>query len=425
VEVESLLAELVRIKSVNPPGGETEVATCLKHLFDSCHIPNEIIESNPGRGNFLAYLGEGEKSLLYLAHIDVVPVTEGWSFPPFSGEIKGGFVHGRGTLDCKGLAAAQAVAMIRLSQSGKLGGRLIFAATAGEETGGIAGVKYLAENYAEKIRADFVVTEGGWQPMKIGNKVCHFVQAGEKGVIRAKIRTSGVSAHGALPTLGDNAVVKMARTINGLADYQPPITLIPEVSELVQKIAGLSGFSDKISTGNISRFIGSVDDRMLSAYLTSITRMTVSSNVVRGGVKANIIPDYSEAEVDIRVLPGQDPEFVLKELGRVAGKAEMEITRYTAPTFSRVDSKLYELVSNTMTECLPEDTILPCVATGSTDCRYLRPMGIPCYGIGMMALDLDEKMKQSVHGRDEKIDIGSLKLKTYFLTRLAGRYLGV
>jgi acetylornithine deacetylase/succinyl-diaminopimelate desuccinylase-like protein len=383
VEVENLLADLVRIKSVNPPGGETEVATCLKNLFDSCHIPNEIIESSPGRGNFLAYLGEGEKSLLYLAHIDVVPVTEGWSFPPFSGEIKGGFVHGRGSLDCKGLTAAQAGAMIRLSQSGKLGGRLIFAATAGEETGGIVGVKYLAENYAEKIRADFVVTEGGWQPMKIGNRVCHFVQAGEKGVIRAKIMTSGVSAHGALPTLGDNAVVKMARTINGLADYQPRIILIPEVSELVQKIAGLSGFNDKISTENVDQFIKSVDDRMLSAYLTSITRMTVSPNVVRGGIKANIIPDNSEAEVDIRVLPGQDPGFVLKELGRVIREAEMEITRYTAPTFSGVATESYELISNTMAESLPGDNILPCVATGSTDCRYLRPLGVPCYGISI------------------------------------------
>ncbi len=422
--VEHLLADLVRIESVNPPGGETEVASYLKNLFDSYHIKSEIIESNPGRGNFLAYLGEGEKSLLYLSHIDVVPVTEGWSFPPFSGEIRDDFVHGRGTLDCKGLAAAQAWALIQLSQSGKLGGRLIFAATAGEETGGIAGVKYLVENHPEKIRADFTLTEGGWQPIKIGNKVCHFIQAGEKGVIRARVRTSGISAHGALPTLGDNAVVKMARAVKGLADYQPQVTLIPEVSELLQEIATLSGFTNKISPENINQFIESVSDRMLSAYLTSITRMTVSPNVVRGGVKVNIIPDNSEAEVDIRVLPGQDPQFVLKELGRFIGKAEMAITRYTAPTFSGTATGAYRLITNATAETLPGDTILPCVATGSTDCRYLRPLGMPCYGIGMMALNLDEKMKQSVHGRDEKIDIGSLKLKSDFLMRLAGRYLG-
>ncbi len=143
MKIESLLSDLIQIQSVNPPGGEAEVAKYLKRLFDEYQIANEIIEPSPGRGSFLAYLGEGEKSLLYLSHTDVVPVSEGWSFAPFSGEIKDGFVHGRGALDCKGLVAAQAYAVIQLVTTAKLQGRLIFAATAGEETGGVVGVKWL------------------------------------------------------------------------------------------------------------------------------------------------------------------------------------------------------------------------------------------------------------------------------------------
>ena len=73
----------------------------------------------------------------------MVPVTEGWSFAPFSGDIKDGFVHGRGALDCKGLVAAEACAVIEPARSAKLGGRLIFAATADEETGGAVGARYL------------------------------------------------------------------------------------------------------------------------------------------------------------------------------------------------------------------------------------------------------------------------------------------
>ena len=96
MQVEQILADLVRIKSVNPPGGETEVATYLKRLFDQYGIPNEVIEPRKGRGSFLACTGEGERSLLFLSHIDVVTATKGWSFPPFSGEIKDGFVFGRG-----------------------------------------------------------------------------------------------------------------------------------------------------------------------------------------------------------------------------------------------------------------------------------------------------------------------------------------
>ncbi|RLC63246.1 MAG: peptidase M20, partial [Chloroflexi bacterium] len=200
--VENVLADLIRIQTVNPPGGETEVARYLKRLFDQYNIPNEIIEPKPGRGSFLAYLGEGERSLLYLSHTDVVTATEGWSFAPFSGEIKEGFVHGRGALDCKGLVAAEACAMIELARKAKLGGRLVFAATADEETLGPLGMKYLIENCQEKIRVDFAINEGAEAPARIGGKTCHFLAVGEKGPVWAKLKARGSSAHGSLPMLG-------------------------------------------------------------------------------------------------------------------------------------------------------------------------------------------------------------------------------
>ncbi len=424
MEIESLLSNLIQIHSVNPPGGETEVARYLKCLFDECRIPNEIIEPNPGRGNFLAYLGEGEKSLLYLSHTDVVPVSEGWSVAPFSGEIKDGFVHGRGALDCKGLVAAEAYAVIQLASNARLKGRLIFAATAGEETGGEFGVKWLVENCKDKIMADFTVTEGGWEPMRIGDKACHFVQAGEKAGIRLKLKTRGVSFHGSLPMLGDNAVAKMAKVIKGLAEYQPEIILIPEVKQIIQAVAKVEGFSDEINKENIDQVIQGLQDRILAGCLTAITRMTVSPNVVHGGLKVNIVPDSCEAEVDIRVLPGQDKEYVVKELGRGIGNAEIEITQHSVPTFSASDTEFYQLVSDTMKEFIGDAMVLPCVSSGGTDSRHLREVDIPCYGIGMMALNLDDKMRQSIHGKDEKIDIDSLQLKSDFLISLARRYLG-
>src|SRR3990172_2710448 len=219
MEIENLLSGLIKIQSVNPPGGETEVAKYLKNLFDAEGIPNEIIESAPGRGSFLAYLGEGDKRLLYLSHIDVVRVSEGWDFPPLSGEIKNGYVHGRGALDCKGLVVAEAYSMINLARSGRLNGRLIFAATADEEAGGRMGVGYLVENYKDKLKADFVINEATADaPLKIGDKVCHFITVGEKTACSLKLTARGRSAHGARPTLGDNAVVKMAAVIKGLAE---------------------------------------------------------------------------------------------------------------------------------------------------------------------------------------------------------------
>ena len=422
--VENVLSELIRIQTVNPPGGETEVARYLKHLFDQSNIPNEIIEPSPGRGSFLAYLGEGERNLLYLSHTDVVTATEGWSFAPFSGEIKDGFVHGRGALDCKGLVAAEACAVIQLASEAKLGGRLIFVAAADEETLGPAGMRYLVENCREKIRADFAINEGGEAPVIIGGKTCHFLAVGEKGPVWVKLKAKGSSAHGSLPMLGDNAIVKMADVIRDLNSYQPQIVLTPEVRRLIRTIAELVDFRDEITETNVDQVIQRVKDKNFAGYLTAITRMTVSPNMVQGGAKTNIVPDSCEADVDVRVLPGQDKEYVVKELGRVIGEIEMEINLYTVPTLSTSDSESYRLVSDTLAEFVGNAPVLPCISSGGTDSRLLREVGIPSYGIGMITLNLDPAMRQSVHGKDEKIDIESLRLKSDFLVRLARRYLG-
>ena len=140
--VENILSDLIKIQSVNPPGGEIAVAEYLKKLFDNYNIPNEIIEPATGRASFIATLGDGEKKLLYLSHADVVPSSDGWDFPPFSGEIKNGFVYGRGAIDCKGLVAIEACAVIQLAQTTKLNGKLIFAATADIEVGTDVVVTY-------------------------------------------------------------------------------------------------------------------------------------------------------------------------------------------------------------------------------------------------------------------------------------------
>jgi acetylornithine deacetylase/succinyl-diaminopimelate desuccinylase-like protein len=227
LNVENILSDLIRIQTVNPPGGELELAKYLKDLFDNNGIKNEIIESSPGRASFFAYLGEGKKSLLFLSHTDVVPATDGWRFPPFSGEIKDGFVHGRGALDCKGLVAAEAFAVIRLAREKKLKGRLVFAATADEETGGTYGVKYLIENHKDKFAVDFAVNEGAEPPINADGTTFHFIGTGEKGLAWVKLKAKGFSAHGSLPMLGDNAVVKMANAIKQLADYRPEVILTP------------------------------------------------------------------------------------------------------------------------------------------------------------------------------------------------------
>lgn len=424
MNVENILSDLIRIESVNPPGGEIGVANYLKKLFDEQKISNEIIESEPERASFIATLGEGKQSLLYLSHEDVVPVSDGWSFPPFSGDIKDGFVHGRGALDCKGLVAAEAFAMITLARTTRLKGKLIFVAAADEETGGKMGAQYLAEHFPDKLRADFVINEGAEAPVSINSKPCHFISVGEKGPSWLKLKTKGVAGHGSVPYLPNNAVAKMARVLNDLSHYKPHVVMTPEVKHLIQSIANLAGFQQEVDEDNLDSLLSYLKDSSLSAYLRAITRMTISPNVVHGGVKTNIVPDSCQADVDIRILPGQNKKYVLDELKAILDGVEIETIQYHAPSLTSADTDAYRLITDTLKECIGEMPILPTICAGATDSRYTRAIGIPSYGIGMMTYKIDPAMKASVHGKDEMLDIESLRIKTEFLIRLAKKYLG-
>jgi acetylornithine deacetylase/succinyl-diaminopimelate desuccinylase-like protein len=152
--------------------------------------------------------------------------------------------------------------------------------------------------------------------------------------------------------------------------------------------------------------------------------MTISPDVIHGGVKTNIVPDSCEAQVDIRILPGQSWEYVLNELKEILGDVQAEPLQYHLPSFSSSDSKYYHLVEETLKEYVGDGPILQTISTGATDSRYLREMGIPSYGIGVLTLNMDKALSDSVHGKNEKIDVASLRLKTDFLIKLAKKYLG-
>ncbi|NLY38178.1 MAG: M20/M25/M40 family metallo-hydrolase [Firmicutes bacterium] len=427
MEPTAILSDLIKINTVNPPGNETAVARYLKQLFDSAGIPNEIIEPEEGRGSFIARLGSGPKKLLYFAHADVVAAGDDWDFDPFSGEIKDGIIYGRGALDCKDLLAAEVSAALQLAATGKpLNGELIVVAAADEETGGSLGAKCLVENYLEKLQADFAINEGAELPICMGNRMIYFLQVGEKGTAWCRLKARGVSCHGSVPSLGENAVLKLSRALAALGEYRPEIKLIPEVETLLRELARFRGLSYDPARDAVDSLIDRLDlERGFAETLRAMTRMTVSPNRVEGGLKTNIVPDRCVAELDIRILPGQDRAYVEGELRRLIGEEiEIEFMNYIAPTFSTSQSDYYRLLESLTLELAGREAVcLPYVSTGSTDSKYLRGAGIPAYGIGHMAAGFDQAVRTTLHGRNERTDVASLQLKTQFLFELARRYL--
>lgn len=431
---EKMLAELIRINTENPPGNETAAAQYLKDVFDRAGIPGQILEAKEGRGNYIATLGpppgSGNRTLLFLSHSDVVPAGEGWDFDPFSGEIREDMVLGRGAMDCKGMLAAEACAVLDLARQWKGsppgGNTLILAATADEERGGAQGIRYLMEHFPHLLQADFAVNEGAEEPIIVNGRMVQFIQVAEKGTSWSRLTTRGRSCHGSIPHLGDNAVMKMAAALQGLRQYRPETCFLPEVELLLQELSRLYEIEPGDNKHTLDRLLERLEDRAFAASLKAMTEMTVSANTIQGGHKTNVVPDTCRANLDIRVLPGQDESFVRRTLRRCLGEEiEIEIPRYQEPSSSDARSSAYRLLHRVTQELARAgDLCLPVISTGSTDSRILRKHGIPAYGVGHMHPAFDPEIKASVHGLNERIDIASLHLKTRFFTRLAQEYLG-
>ena len=398
---ENVLGELIKINTTNPPGNETEAACYLCGLLQEAGIACEIIEAVEGRGSLVARFGSGPKKLLYMSHLDVVPAGGGWDFGPFSGEIRDGLVLGRGAIDCKDMATAGVCAMLRLAGEGAaLNGELIVAATADEEQGGKYGAGYISSHCPEKIMADFAINEGAPFPLEINGKMIYFIQVGEKGTAWNRIKARGISCHGSLPALGENAVVKMAHAVSALAEYRPEIILVPELTALLTELARIQGLDMAPTVQNVDEMLEKLDiDTTFTEMLRAMTRMTIS--------------------------PNMNADYVMGEIHNLVGpEIELALTEYREPTFTSSQLEPYRLVRQLTEELAgPNAVCLPVISTGSTDSKYLRSLGVPAYGIGHMDAEYDQNISLTMHGRNERTDVKSLRLKTDFLTELARRYL--
>lgn len=423
-QVVEILQDLIRIDTVNPPGNEGRAAKYLGNLFEKEGIEYQLI-GEQGRENIVASVGEGDKALLFISHTDVVPVSEeNWDIPPFSGEIKDGYIWGRGALDCKDLVAAEAYSLVRIKRENiPLKGRLIFAAVADEEKGGTVGAKLLTEQYPDIINADFAINEGAGEYIDVNGNKLYLLQTGEKGPCWSRLKAFGTSGHGSRPTLADNAVVKMAQAAAALGEYSPEIWVIPEVNQLIETYFRLRGEQKVVTPENVDALIDTIPDRFFAEGLRSTTRMTVSPNTIHGGKKMNIVPDYCEAEVDIRTLPGQDEQYVRSHIEPLIGECEFEIVHHHPANFSPADNQYYSLIEETVKDVLGTVYCAPYVLSGATDSYYLRKRGIESYGVSLLSKEFPSELLKTVHGSNERIDVKSMEVKTEFLYRLARKYL--
>jgi len=440
-EVTTLLSDLIRINTTNPPGNETEAARYLAKTMENEGFKCELFESAHGRGSVITRLkGGGEKpSLLLLSHLDVVAANpKEWSVDPFAGLVKDKFVWGRGALDMKCMTAMEAMVVKLLKRNNlKLKGDVILAATADEEKGGEAGAGWLVRNYPEKIRADYVINEGGGLAIPIGNKNIYTIQTAEKGIYWFKIRAMGRPGHGSVPGAADNAILRMNKVVEKLGNYRAKIKIVPAVKELLDKARK----ENKMIEQAVAVLLQNPDagdqvldmlvqvDKTMAEELRAMLRMTITPTIIRGGVKENIIPSECETVFDCRILPGQTPAEAMNEIKGLLKdvdleKLEFETIQANDPSESPSNTELYELMINALKEFEPDCSVAPILLTGGTDSRFFRKTGTICYGFQPMRADMPYgEILKTIHGIDERISIENLVFGTSILYNVVERFM--
>ena len=418
-EIVSLHRDLVQIPSVNsgfmPTGNETPVCEFIRDWLAEDGIESEIMGRVPQRGNIIARI-EGRSSdarLMLMSHTDVVPVEEEekWRFPPFSATVHEGRVYGRGASDCKGLLAAQLVAIRMLKRNGiVLRDSLVLCSGADEEHGGRYGFGWLAENHPEKITAPFAVNEGGGTPIEAAGGLTYLLGVGEKGRLQVEFEVKGVSAHASVPWQGTNALYRLSRLLNRIEAYEP------ERDTSTSLFAHLSNFAieHRPSAENVDEIIQEVseDNPRFASMLTALSRMTITPTMISGGIKSNSVPEQIRLTCDVRTLPHQDDDYLRGELDRIKEGIDgvsYEIDYMAVPNSSEFDTELSRHIQAATAMALERDDIqwVPAISTGFTDSRFTRPLNMITYGFSGSHPD-DDPMLSNAHGTDESVGIASL-----------------
>jgi succinyl-diaminopimelate desuccinylase len=273
----SLTRKLLSFNTINPPGNERDCAQYLGKLLEDGGFKIAFYEFDEKRTSLIAHIeGYGNKApICFAGHMDTVPLgSTNWEKAPFSGEVDGDRIYGRGSSDMKGGLAAMVIAALRLSKISKRKAGMTLVFTASEETG-CQGAYHLA-------RLGNVLRKAG--AVIIGEPTANYPLVGHKGALWLEIRTSGVAAHGSMPEQGDNAIYKAAQVVTKLQKYSFNIAPHP----------------------------------LLGAP-------TLNVGTISGGLNINSVPDRTAIGVDIRTIPDQSNNGVYESLQSYLGKAvEME-----------------------------------------------------------------------------------------------------
>jgi acetylornithine deacetylase/succinyl-diaminopimelate desuccinylase-like protein len=421
------LQTFVRINNTNPPGNEIEAARFLKSVLEREGIEAMILDTaelGPGHANLYARLkGNGaKKAIALIQHMDVVPaVASYWTTDPFGGEIKDGYVYGRGTLDMKGQGITHLMAMIALKRSGvPLTRDIVLIANTDEENGG-SGATLFAKRHADLLRdVEFSFTEGGDNPVTNGVVRYYGVGVDEKRPFGLDVIVKGIPSHGSRPTK-NNPVPRLVAALDRIARYETPLHVVPGVERYFQALSVNYSGQQRTWMADVAAAVKIPAARTWltsDVYWNAILRNTISLTLLNGSSKTNVIPPEASGYLDVRLLPDQDPAAFLADIKRVVADTQVIVKPHSATIKARmdnpVDTDLFRAIERATHDRDPKAMITTPMFTAATDRPAYRALGIISYGFDPFKVESTD-MQKGMHGNDERISIVNVGFGVHYL----------
>ena len=361
------------------------------------------------------------RPILLMAHQDVVPIAPGteasWQAVPFSGEIKDGFVWGRGAWDDKANLISQLESVEMLLASGFQPRQTVYLAFgADEEVGGHRGAREIAKLLqARSVKLDFVIDEGlliteGIMPGLAPPAA--LIGVSEKGSMSVLLRVSTAPGHSSMPPPpGSSAIGMMSAALRRLDDRQLPAAVRGIAHEMFDTLAPeMSGFG-RVALSNLWLF-GPIVQAQLEkgASTNAMLRTTTALTVVHAGNQFNVLPGVAEATVNYRILPGDTGAQVLEHVRNTVGNERIELKSapdaYDPPPVSPTESASYQMINRTIRSLFPGTVVAPSLMIGGTDSRHFTAITDNIYRFSPVRARAEDLPR--FHGTNERISVANL-----------------
>lgn len=424
-----LLQRLLRFETSNPPGNERECIDWIRGLLEELDCEVRIVALDPERPNLIARLaGRGDSApLLLQGHVDVVAARGQWQHAPFAGELRDGYVWGRGALDMKGGVAMMLAAFMRAAVTEERpSGDVILCLMADEEAGSDLGAEFLVREHPELFTdVRYAIGEFGGFTMDVAGRRFYPIMVAEKQVCWSRATLRGPAGHGSMPVRG-GAMGRLGRLLHRLDRRRLPVHVTPVVRSMVEAIAADLPPTLAIPLKGI--LVPTLTDRLLDSFgergriFDPLLHNTVSATIVEGGEKVNVIPDAISLTLDGRLLPGFAPEQLFAELRALAGmEMELEVLRHD-PVAAEPDLALFDTLAGVLGELDPQAKAIPMLLPGITDGRFFSRLGIQTYGFLPMQLPAELPFMRLIHAENERLPADAVEFGTAAIGRVLERF---